>query len=277
MGKDHNQGKIVTVRNTKEDALLATIQNTGRSIFSIADAADLLNTPRGAASDMVLRLFQKRKLQRIEKAKYLLLPPGAWQTGEYSEHGLVLASHLIQPCYVSFWSAINYYGWTEQISRTVFVATPRQKKQVVFQGITVRFIRLHRDKFFGFESQQVGDQSVFMADPEKVIVDCLDQPRYCGDLAEAAKAIWNGHKVIDIAKLLGYMKRMKNGAIAKRLGYLTELLGIIEPGFLRKLQQSLTAGYSKLDPLGPDQGNYDARWRMRVNVRAEGLTDWMHS
>jgi len=259
---------------TKETELIATLSDKRIKVFSIADASRLLGISRGSASDLVLQLLRKKKLLRIEKAKYLVIPPEAWKTGEYTEEGIIIASQLIAPYYLSYWTALSFYGWTEQPSRTIFIATTKLKRPVDIKGVQFRFIRLRPNRFFGFEEQWVGDEKISVADREKTIVDCLDQPRYCGEIVEAAKGLWNGRKELDFDKLFTYAQRMGNGAIIKRLGYLMDILGMQKAGYRKKQQKLITSGYVALDPGKGRNGSYNKDWVLIVNVAPENLTEW---
>ena len=259
----------------REEEFIATIGSSGKRIFTVSEAAQLLNTSHAIVSKIIHRLTKKRKLQRIEKAKYLLIPPEAWKIGEYTEEGIIVASQLISPYYLSYWTALSFYGWTEQPSRTIFVATSKIKKTVVLLGMKIRFVKLNPNRFFGFEEHWVGNQKVVVADREKTIVDCLDQPRYCGEIVEVAKGLWNGRKDLNYAKLLDCSLRMKNGAIIKRLGYLLDVLEINKPKIRKELLKSKTPNLALLDPgQKRSTGIQNKEWNLKVNVNPNNLIEW---
>jgi len=269
-----NQNKM-TGLGPKETELIATIGSKGLRVFTVSDVAGLLNITNISASQIIHRLVEKRKLQRIEKAKYLLIPPEAWKIGEYTEEGIIVASQLVTPYYLSYWTALSFHGWTEQPSRTIFVATPKIKKAVELQGINIKFVKLHTRRFFGFGEHWVGNQKVVVAEKEKTIVDCLDQPRYCGEIVEVAKGLWNGRKDLDQGKLLKYALKMKNGAIIKRLGYLLDILEINKPKTRKELLKNKTPNFALLDP--GQTGSTIAQnkeWSLNVNVNPKNLTEW---
>jgi len=259
----------------REEELITAISSSGKRVFTVSDAAQLLNVSNEAASKVIHNLTKKRKLQRIEKAKYLLIPPEAWKVGEYTEEGVIVASQLIEPYYLSYWTALSFHGWTEQPSRTIFVVTPKVKKPVELQGISIRFVKLAPKRFFGFEERWVDNQKVNVADSEKTIIDCLDQPRYCGEIVEVVKGLWNGRKEIDFKKLLDYALRMNNGAIIKRLGFLMDVLEINKPKFRSGLLKNITPNYALLDPGEKGRaGSPNKEWNILVNINPQNLTEW---
>jgi predicted transcriptional regulator of viral defense system len=140
-----------------------------------------------------------------------------------------------------------------------------------------QFVLLREKRFFGATSTWVENQKIEVASKEKAIVDGLDQPRYCGEIVEVVKGIWNGRSEIDWDKVLEYALRMNNGAILKRLGFLLEFLEIGKPTYLKEIKKHLTAGYVDLDPGSGSHGKHNRAWRLRINVRPENLTEWRHN
>ena len=88
---------------------------------------------------------------------------------------LFIACHLVTPAYISYWSALHFYGLTEQVPLTTFVATTKKKRPVTFQGLRFRFVTVKAHKFFGYRRERIGDLPVLIADEAKAIVDSLDQ------------------------------------------------------------------------------------------------------
>jgi predicted transcriptional regulator of viral defense system len=259
----------------KEASLIAAVSGKGLRVFTVADAAEMLNISRVSASDMVLRLLAKKKLIRIEKGRYLLIPPEAWNTGEYTEEGVIVASQLVKPYYLSYWTALSFYGWTEQPSKTLFIATTKLKRSLSVQGTAFKFVRLRPGRFFGFSEQWVGNQKVAVAEKEKAIIDCLDQPRYAGEIVEIAKGLWNGRSTLDYPKLLNYALKMKNGTVIKRLGYLMEILKIENLRVINELKKYVTPGIMALDPSREFKAaEISRRWNLYINVNQVNLTEW---
>lgn len=262
--------------SSKEEFLIATLGERGKRIFTSEEAATILGLNRPHAHQIIHQLTKKRKIQRIEKGKYLLIPPAAWKTGKFTEESLVIASQLIQPYYVSYWTALNFYGWTEQPSQTVFIATTKLKRPVDLRGTSFKFIKLKSVKFFGFTEQWLGDQKVAIAEKEKAIVDSLDQPRYAGEIVEVAKGLWNGRAELDFDRMFDYATRMENSAIIKRLGYLLDALGVVNDTLRTQMKEALTYGYVDLDTNTRTKVHELSRdWRIRVNVNPKNLTEWI--
>ena len=70
----------------------------------------------------------------------MILPLEAGAKPEFTEHEFAIASSMAGEGYISYWSALNYYGFTEQVPKTVFVAITRRKKEKEVLGLRIRFV-----------------------------------------------------------------------------------------------------------------------------------------
>ncbi|MCC7353493.1 MAG: hypothetical protein IT330_07015 [Anaerolineae bacterium] len=193
----------------------------------------------------------------VENGKYLLL---GFEPERVLSNPLFIASHLVAPAYVSYWSALYFYGFTEQVPLTAFAATTKKKRPVVFQGFRFRFATVQPRKFFGYRREIVGGLPILIADEAKTIVDSMDQPRYAGGITEVAKALRAALEVTDVPTLIEYANRVGDRSLGSRLGYLLSVLGCSAEGLLH------SASPVKLDATRPRDGSTDSRWRVAVNV-----------
>ena len=256
--------------------LLASLSEKGDYIFTIQDAVDILGVQPYVAQDLLRRLVARKWVKRLERGKYMILPLESGLSGTYTQHEFLIAATFIAPYYISYWTALSHYGFTEQVARTIFVATRKQKRPVEVSGITFQFVRLAKRKFFGFVQEWIEDKQVNIASREKTLVDCLDLPRYCGGVAEAIKGLWYGYeeKTLDWDTLTEYAERMGNRTIFKRLGYLTEVLKLPIGEHISLWHSKISSGYPKLDPTMGKTGSYNTRWNLLVNLNREDLLAW---
>jgi len=200
-----------------------------KKAFTIEDAERLGYTNKSVLKVILSRLEKKGWIERIEKGKYIVIPLGA-EKGKYTLHEFVLGSYLVDPCVISYWSALNYYGFTEQIPRTVFIQTTSRKKhqEVTIFGITYKIIRVKEEKIFGIEKAWFEETQINLTNREKTIIDCLDKPQYAGGIIEVAKAVRTDE--YDKKILAKYAK--KNINLEKSLADLEALVEELESGDL---------------------------------------------
>ena len=269
-----------------EARLLNELAAAGKTIFATEDARAIMNGQGERVNKLLYRLTQKRWLFRLEKGKYLILPLEAGMEGLYTVHEFLIAAHLVKPHAIAYASALSFHGLTDQVARTVFVASTSRRQNVTIEslGLHYRFITLTEDKFFGLETVAIEDQPVQITDPSKTIVDGLDHPEYCGGIVEMAKGLWRYHRseVVDpsielrtrLDRLTCYALRLGNRTVFKRLGYLAEVLGLDVGEYLTRWQGEVSAGMGLLDPRYGERGPYNTRWNLRLNVDPYRLTEW---
>jgi len=256
--------------------LLTAITRQGKRIFTYEDAVQAFDGSNRRLNELLFTLVKRGWLQRLEKGKYLILPFEAGREREWTEHEFIIASYLIEPYYIGFRSTLNYYGYTEQISRTVYIVSTKRKLKpsLEISGVTYRMVNMQERKFFGFQTITLDGYKINISEREKTIVDCLDQIGYCGGIAEIAKALWLGREEIDFTKLAEYSRRNGNKASSQRLGYLIEMLGFKAERAVDILFQSQSTRYALLDTLSAPKGKYLRRWKIIVNLPEKELLPW---
>jgi len=226
--------------------------------------SDLFELPSARVYRLVTQLRGLGLLAEVENGKYLVL---GFEPERVLANPLFIASQLATPGYVSFWSALHYYGFTEQAPLTVFVATTVKKRPVVFRDQRFRFVTLQPRKLFGYRRETVGGLPVLLADEAKAIVDSLSQPRYAGGVAEVGRALHAALPQVGLAMLLEYANRMDDKSLGSRLGFLLAHLG--HP--LAGSDLIHAANPVKLDPSRPANGAVDSLWRVNVNLTEDEL------
>jgi predicted transcriptional regulator of viral defense system len=256
--------------------LLTELTRQGKRLFAFDDAAKIYGSSNSGLRRLLSRLVKRRWLQRMERGKYLILPFEAGREGEWTEHEFIIASYLINPYYIGFRSALNYYGYTEQVSRTVFIASTRRKSKPALEisGVTYRFIYIPERKFFGTVEVSLDGYRVNISDREKTIVDCLDRLEYCGGVVEVAKALWYGRDELDLIRMGEYAHQNGNRAANQRLGYLLETLGFGTNEVIAPIRENTSNSFASLDTLAPPKGRYIARWKVLANVSEDELLQW---
>jgi predicted transcriptional regulator of viral defense system len=257
--------------STRESQALSRLASEGQQVITISDIADVLDIPRKSAKDMVYTLKEKGWLERIAHGKYLILPLAAGENGVYTEHEFVIASALVEPMYIGYWSALNHHGLTEQVARTVYIVTTERAREREIHGVTYRPVTVTEQKFFGYQPTAVGSDQVNISSIEKTLVDCADHPEFCGGIDEIAKAMQNAADTgCSWERVVEYLRRVGNGAATKRLVYLADQLDIELPEH-DELVENFTTGYPLLDPTREATGTRDSTYQLRLNVSPESF------
>jgi len=102
------------------------------------------------------------------------------------------------------------------------------------------------------------------------LVDCFDQPRYAGDFENLIKAF--ARATLRAEKLITYTKAYNNIALIKRFGYLASLFHPTKlNSFIVYAQKQVNAKYSLIDAGGFEEGEFNAVWKLRLNVPEKAI------
>ncbi|MBN2003259.1 MAG: GIY-YIG nuclease family protein [Anaerolineae bacterium] len=248
--------------------LLQTLAKNNQIIFSTADAHRILGGKPIAVYKLLHDLVQAKRLQPLDKGRYIRIPLDLGPQSHYTTHEFLIASHLLPGGYIAYWTALHHHSLTEQIPRDVWIVAPRRRQPITLLGVTYTFVALRPHKRFGAQTVWIEGRPVAITDLEKSVVDALDHLEYCGGITEVAKALAIAceERGADLERLSAYALRMQNGALLKRLGYLAEQLALPVGDYTAQWQAALTGGRALLDPGRPDAGPIARRWRLRVNV-----------
>ena len=272
---DANNTENVRAGLTKnESLLLSSLSEKGKTIFRIDDIISELGCSYGYAKVLANNLRKKNWTIILRRGVYLISPLSAGVKSHYTEHEFTVASSLVTPYYIAYWSALNFHVFTEQTPFTVFVVTTRRAKNVEVLGIRYNFVTLSKKKFFGFVQTAVDTHRINISDREKTLADSLDHPEYCGGIVEVAKCLWNARNKVLIEKIVSDAEKMGNTAIIKRLGYLLESLNInVDEKIMSRMREVISPGMSPLDPAMPKKGAYNTRWNLLLNVSEENFRE----
>lgn len=263
---------IVTRNNMSlsksESEFLATFSSQGKTIFTFSDALEFWKTS-DATTNALGRLVRNRWLFRLENGLYMIIPLEAGPEREWSENALIIASHLVSPGAVAYWSALRFWNMTEQLPRVQFIQTTKRKRSLSIQGVDYRFVTVSEKRFFGLVSRQIEGQSIKVTDREKTLIDAADRPELSGGVVQLAEGMSTASSQIDWEQLTDYLKKWGGGAVAKRLGYVLEFLGLPIPNrdqILSQWQPMISKGISPLEPGSPKTGPTLVRWQLQLNV-----------
>lgn len=245
-----------------------------RSVVHAADVIELLGN-EATARKVIRNLLRKGWLTRLVAGRYLFLPPehGPENLGE--NNALALASAVVEPSYVGWWSAASYHGLTTQKPMTITVATQRPLLPRTLEGSEICFIKVVERKFFGFKPYDLYGREVVLSTPTKTLIDCLDRPDLTGGVTELTRIVYGYSSQANLTELSKMAFRMESTALLQRLGFLSELVGWNLPDALcRRLRAAIAPStrtvLGRAERQTGDIG-YVAAWGLLVHARTSDL------
>jgi len=146
---------------------LFTLEQNQRLTWTVQNIARTLGIQEDSARVMCSRYVKKGILTRLRNNLYLLKS----RLGQVSQSDLFYLSNVIQtPSYISFMTALSYYGVTTQITRNVFEAvSPVRTKYYESDQWVFNYSKINKTLYFGFKREG----KYFIATKEKALLDCL--------------------------------------------------------------------------------------------------------
>jgi predicted transcriptional regulator of viral defense system len=252
----------------KEDRKrLSELFRETKGTISVKDAAGILKVSSTDAAKMLSRWAKKGWLSRVRRGLYVRVPLESHTSDIPLEDPWIIADRLFSPCYIGGWSAAEYWDLTEQIFRTIVVLTtqkPRNRAPVI-KGTSFLIRTISEKAIFGTKSVWRGQVKVSVSDPSRTVLDMLIDPKLGGGIRSTTDMFLNYLKSENrnIELLIEYAKRLNNGAVFKRLGFLLERYVPDQKGAINECRSLLTKGYVKLDKALKAE-RLITRWRLWV-------------
>lgn len=251
---------------TDRSRIAALIRET-KGTVTVREAAEILEVSPMDVAKMLARWSKKGWLSRVRRGLYIPVPLESRTADVPIEDPWVIAERLYKPCYIGGWSAAEYWNLTEQIFRTVLVMTtqkPRDRRPVL-KGAKFMLRTVSEKALFGLKSVWRGQVKIPASDPTRTVLDMLSDPDLGGGIRSTVDIFTSYLKSDkkDLGLLMEYAKRLGNGAVFKRLGFLLERFALDETGPIAECRKQLTSGNAKLDPkLSADR--LITRWRLWI-------------
>jgi len=195
-------------------------------------------------------------LVRIKKGLYLVVTDlSALAAGNVSN--FVISNALNSESYVSFATALNWYGMFDQLTKSVDAVTSGRARNYRFQNTEFRFFRVREKLFFGFAQERADGRIVNIAEREKIILDYLSVRRNAATVSLVFEKLKEHKNVFDFSKMIKYA-RAYNLTTQRNLGFLLDAVGVSTDA-LREITGKKMTGFSKMHRTAK---TFNAKWRL---------------
>lgn len=136
-----------------------------RLFFTAQDVAQAAGITLPSAHVLCSRYTRAGIFLRLKKNVYVIRDD--WERFDRTDM-LKIANYLQVPSYVSFTTALSFYGITTQVQRDwIECAATRRTTTILAGGVTFRYHKLQKALFFGFSRKN----GLFIADAQKAVLD----------------------------------------------------------------------------------------------------------
>jgi len=205
---------------------------------------------RRAGSPDYARLLAHRL---VKAGKLIRVAHGAYSS---SDNIFAIASNIYYPSYISFISASYLQGLTQAIPVTVYVATVVRHPSVEAMGYTLKFV--HLGSIWGYHKERQGEEDVFVADIEKLMIDAFLTPECMGNFQEIEN-VFSRSPAPDLGRLKEYLQKLGSGRVYRQVGYMLQKhKGIDISGWM-----AIGRNYCEANPFSNGKGTV-AKWRLMI-------------
>jgi len=256
------------------------LQTQGKKIFSREEAALIgksENIPTTYLNIILSNLVKAGRIIRLRRGLYAGF--GVFP-GQIHLHPFAIATRLVEPSFISHWSALQHHGLTEQIPQVITASSsskaftpsmriPGEKSEKhawVIDGVRYEYFQVKANKFFGLEEIWVDEHfKISITDPERTIIDLFAYSSGFGGMGEVLGIVEQALPSLNLKKLIEYALLYEEQSLCKRLGWVLEQFQI-DRVFLKPLLEIQKKSYCSLDPRLPKEGTPNTRWMIVENL-----------
>jgi len=214
-------------------------------VFKIKDLVLLLNINPVKTYNLIKSLKKKRVIDVLSSGIYSFKDTDDFVAGAY----------LNWPSYVSFLSALNYYGFSDNLPKKITYVSTKYRKDDRFE-----YVCLSKKRFFGYKKEG----NIILAEKEKAFVDSLLFPKYSGGIKEISKLLKENFEKLNLDKLIDYSLKTGSKIVLRRLGFILEEK--LDKNKIKFLLNKIGKGTHFLDPSIKKRKNLNHTWLLYTDL-----------
>lgn len=145
------------------------VTEKGLTVFSPYDVERLFKVSSIAVNFFVFRNTKKGLLVRLKKSqKGSLYCLADKQPSQY-----LMANRIYEPSYISFDTALSFYGIIPETIYTITSATTKATREFKISNNHFRYHKIKKSAYTGYRPMKYLNETILMAEPEKALVDYL--------------------------------------------------------------------------------------------------------
>ena len=223
-------------------------------LFSLDDAVKITGN-KSTAISMLSAGVKHKTICRIKSNLYSVtdLATGLCAANKYE-----IASAIANDACVAYHSAMEYYGFSNQVFNEMDVMTATAFRTFDFEGIT--YNRRKPNHNFGVVTPTMNSH-IRVTDVERTILDCIDRIKYAGGLEELLNNL-DAITFVNEVALVSYLELYSKPALYQKVGFILSHY---------KKQMHLSSAFFKLckDNIGKS-----TRYLDETNTDTKYVSEW---
>lgn len=214
-----------TILTLKQSVLLEKlIVKYGQIVTSEQIYLEVADTwDRQQAKKLVTKLVNNGWLIRIKRGLYTI--SNFSNRGFLSLSSYIVANLLVKESYVSFESALSYYGMFDQLTDKVISISKKRYKTVQLDSTEYSFVNVKDRFFFGWQEVMIDTHVTRIATAEKALVDTIQFHKSKYSIDVVIEKLQEHQNILNMEMLCEYTSKMSTTTV-KIFGFMLDLLGI---------------------------------------------------
>lgn len=258
MKKQQELGTSYNAISKNESYFLELIRSEDLLTFGVDEIKALTGWNKTRIHNTFSTLNKKNHIIKIKRGVYTL-------EENFHDKTFKIVTDAVKPSYISFWTALSYYGFTEQQVNIIQLVSTKQYSDFQVEGRNIRISTFKPERFYGY----VDMDGMIIAEKEKSLIDSLFLMENCGGFGEYIKCLKNAYHDLDKDKFKDNLIKFDNKSMVSRMGFLLDRLDLAENSLLNKLKTRKSKSYVSLDPKGDKIMCYNNEWNIKVNRKLE--------
>lgn len=153
------------MKKLKSHEVETRLLTLGKKLFTARDLVVIFGATQRAAEAFINFNIQKGVFVRLKKGFFALARnfPGDFY----------LANNLYYPSYVSLDTALSYYGLIPETIYIITSITTKPTREFKVKDRVFVYHKIKKQAFTGFITKKIGEESIYIATPEKGVADFL--------------------------------------------------------------------------------------------------------
>ena len=248
--------------------VLGLLESSTRDVTRDEVIGRMRVTP-GYANKLLHELSARGWLHRMAHGRYRVVPPEWGPTEIPNSHVQAKALARSPEGYLGLASAASVHGLTTQHRNAVWVLTTLLRRNTTVDDTSIHFVRVKPTDLFGIEQKLVLGERLPVSDVEKTALDCLAYGLGRFEFSELTAIVLAAVRKGQWRIFARYLSQMRNGPVARRMGFLLEAANVEAPSnFVRHLRSFMrSTSPLNLDPTANTHDSYgiNRNWQVRIN------------
>jgi len=135
------------------------------SVFSPLEFRRIFSVTKSAANFFINYHLKTGFFVKLRKGLYML--------ADYPANQYLISNRLYEPSYLSFDTALSFYGIIPETIYTLTSATPKTTREYKVENVHFVYHKLKKGAYSGYKAIKHQDSTILIAEPEKALADYL--------------------------------------------------------------------------------------------------------